>query len=44
MTAPIPVDHPLSLGLVQRGGTYQANHACIGMFGDTTDLGSPGFI
>ncbi len=24
----IPVDHPLSLGLVQRGGTYQANHAC----------------
>ena len=24
----IPVEHPLSLGLVQRGGTYQANHAC----------------
>ena len=24
----LPVDHPLSLGLVQRGGTYQANHAC----------------
>ena len=23
-----PVEHPLSLGLVQRGGTYQANHAC----------------
>lgn len=21
-------EHPLSLGLVQRGGTYQANHAC----------------
>ena len=24
----LPVEHPLSLGLVQRGGTYQANHAC----------------
>jgi acetolactate synthase-1/2/3 large subunit len=24
----IPVEHPLSLGLVQRGGTYQANHSC----------------
>jgi acetolactate synthase-1/2/3 large subunit len=24
----LPTDHPLSLGLVQRGGTYQANHAC----------------
>ncbi len=24
----VPVEHPLSLGLVQRGGTYQANHAC----------------
>ncbi len=24
----IPTDHPLSLGLVQRGGTYQANHSC----------------
>ena len=24
----LPVDHPMSLGLVQRGGTYQANHAC----------------
>ena len=24
----IPVEHTLSLGLVQRGGTYQANHAC----------------
>ncbi|UCH73416.1 MAG: thiamine pyrophosphate-binding protein [Rhodospirillales bacterium] len=24
----LPADHPLSLGLVQRGGTYQANHAC----------------
>ena len=24
----IPVQHPLSLGLVQRGGTYQSNHAC----------------
>ena len=24
----MPVKHPLSLGLVQRGGTYQANHAC----------------
>ena len=24
----LPVKHPLSLGLVQRGGTYQANHAC----------------
>ena len=24
----LPVDHKLSLGLVQRGGTYQANHSC----------------
>jgi|TARA_Y100000031_G_scaffold156295_1_gene210300 acetolactate synthase-1/2/3 large subunit len=24
----LPVEHPLSLGLVQRGGTYQANHSC----------------
>ena len=24
----LPVEHSLSLGLVQRGGTYQANHAC----------------
>ena len=24
----LPAEHPLSLGLVQRGGTYQANHAC----------------
>ncbi|MCP5150783.1 MAG: thiamine pyrophosphate-binding protein [Ectothiorhodospiraceae bacterium] len=24
----IPEDHPLALGLVQRGGTYQSNHAC----------------
>jgi acetolactate synthase-1/2/3 large subunit len=24
----LPLEHPLSLGLVQRGGTYQANHAC----------------
>lgn len=24
----LPADNPLSLGLVQRGGTYQANHAC----------------
>ncbi len=24
----IPLEHPLSLGLVQRGGTYQANHSC----------------
>lgn len=24
----LPADHPLSLGLVQRGGTYQANHSC----------------
>lgn len=24
----MPVEHPLSVGLVQRGGTYQANHSC----------------
>jgi acetolactate synthase-1/2/3 large subunit len=24
----LPTAHPLSLGLVQRGGTYQANHSC----------------
>ncbi|MEK9910804.1 MAG: thiamine pyrophosphate-binding protein, partial [Candidatus Puniceispirillum sp.] len=24
----LPTQHPLSLGLVQRGGTYQSNHAC----------------
>ena len=24
----LPVEHSLSLGLVQRGGTYQANHSC----------------
>lgn len=24
----LPSEHPLSLGLVQRGGTYQANHSC----------------